>query len=405
MLMHACRLCGAKTFDDVLNFGNLPIAHRLVSRRGEREERFPFALHVCRTCGLLQNLTPIDPHILYTSYNYNFSSWKPEPHLADEVERLMTFGEVHSVAEIGCNDGLFLAKLRDAGAQKLVGIEPNTISGQIARDRGLDIYGSMATRALCDDILEKHGKVDVVVARQVIEHIVDLDEFFACIDSLLKADGFVFFDVPDIGPACDGGDCSVLWEEHVNYFSAETFAALLLRHGLRVSELIRYNFSGGTLAVLARRCAPVKEFVMDAYALERSHRFGQKIAHYRERVISGLESARTSGYRLVLYGAGVRACMLVNGLGLAPYLDYAVDDQIERQGKFLPGGLLEIRSMESVFSDNERMVCILAVNQENEEKVKTRVRGLCPDNVEFISACIPGDIWGDLDRLDTLGSN
>ena len=31
-------------------------------------------------------MDPIDPEILYGEYNYCFSEWKPQPHMADEIE-------------------------------------------------------------------------------------------------------------------------------------------------------------------------------------------------------------------------------------------------------------------------------------------------------------------------------
>lgn len=85
----------------------------------------------------------IDPEILYRQFNYNFSSWKPEPHQADELDTIAKFSKHQSVFEIGCNDGLFMDKLRERGAKVLVGVEPNPVSGKIARERGIKVYSDM----------------------------------------------------------------------------------------------------------------------------------------------------------------------------------------------------------------------------------------------------------------------
>ncbi len=235
----------------------MPIAHRLLRARDEPEEQFPFQVLACGHCGLPQIVKPIDPNILYRQFNYNFSSWKPEPHQPDELETIGKLPKRQSVFEIGCNDGLFMAKLRERGAKTLVGVEPNPVSGKIASERGIKVYPDMLSPALCQDAVARAGKFDLVVARQVLEHLVDFENFFECVKLVLRDDGLLFIDVPDFAPGCAVGDVSVLWEEHVSYFTEATLLALLARHGFEPLSVKKYNFSGGSLAVAARRAAGV----------------------------------------------------------------------------------------------------------------------------------------------------
>lgn len=207
----------------------------------------------CGECGLPQIVKPIDPDILYRQFNYNFSSWKPEPHQVDELDTIAKLSKHQSVFEIGCNDGLFMDKLRERGAKVLVGVEPNPVSGKIARERGIKVYSDMISPALCDDAVAQAGKFDLVVSRQVLEHIVDFENFFDCVKIALRDDGLLFIDVPDFAPGSTAGDLSVLWEEHVSYFTEPTLLALLARHGFEAVSVKKYNFSGGSLAVAARR--------------------------------------------------------------------------------------------------------------------------------------------------------
>jgi SAM-dependent methyltransferase len=394
----SCRICGRDAFERVLDFGALPIAHRVLERRDEEEERFPFALDVCVTCGLTQILDPIDPELLYKRYNFNFSSWKPEPHLPGEIEAILGNGQVRSAIDIGCNDGLFLDRLRAAGVERVAGIEPNPYSSAIARDRGIAVYGEMVSVALCDRIVAEQGAFDLVVARQVIEHVTDLRLFLTCVDRLLAPGGFVFFDIPDFQPAARMGDCSVLWEEHVNYFTPATFARALAASGFAITQSLHYDFSGGTLAVLARRAAPVVPGD-DPQTVEEALEFGRLVERYRTQVLEKLTAARAAGHALVMYGSGVRSCMLLNGLGLGDALEYALDDQPERQGRFVPGARLPIYASEKLAQETRHVVCVLAVNHENEAKVMARAGALPPGGVTFVSACVPSDIWTELERL------
>jgi hypothetical protein len=69
-----------------------------------------------------------------------------------------------------------------------------------------------------------------------------------------------------------------------------------------------------------------------------------------------------------VYGAGSRTFCLINFTGVAPFIDVILDDQAEKQHKYMPGGGIPILPGEELYSRNIA-VCLLAVNEENEEKV------------------------------------
>ena len=378
----------------------MPIAHRLLRNRDEPEERFPFEVWACGDCGLPQIVKPIDPDILYRQFNYNFSSWKPEPHQPDELDTIAKFTQHRSVFEIGCNDGLFMEKLRERGAKVLVGVEPNPVSGKIARERGIKVYPDMISPALCRDAVSHAGKFDLVVSRQVLEHIVDFENFFTCVKLVLREDGLLFIDVPDFAPGSSVGDLSVLWEEHVSYFTEATLLALLARHGFEAVSVKKYDFSGGSLAIAARLA---EEKMKAPIALAGvGERFGKRAREYGARLRPALAKAREDGMQVAIYGAGCRACTFTNAHELADLIELSIDDQKERQGMFLPGTRIPIRSPEDLHAKSAPLVCLLAVNHENEAKVSARLRANLTRPVHLVSIFAPSDIWGELEQLESL---
>ena len=378
----------------------MPIAHRLLRNRDEPEERFPFEVWACGDCGLPQIVKPIDPDILYRQFNYNFSSWKPEPHQPDELDTIAKFTQHRSVFEIGCNDGLFMEKLRERGAKVLVGVEPNPVSGKIARERGIKVYPDMISPALCRDAVSHAGKFDLVVSRQVLEHIVDFENFFTCVKLVLREDGLLFIDVPDFAPGSSVGDLSVLWEEHVSYFTEATLLALLARHGFEAVSVKKYDFSGGSLAIAARLAEEkMKAPIAPAGVGER---FGKRAREYGARLRPALAKAREDGMQVAIYGAGCRACTFTNAHELADLIELSIDDQKERQGMFLPGTRIPIRSPEDLHAKSAPLVCLLAVNHENEAKVSARLQENLKRPLHLVSIFAPSDIWGELEQLESL---
>jgi SAM-dependent methyltransferase len=400
----SCRSCGCGDLVEVLNLGSLPIAHRFLLKPDEDEEIFPLSLHFCRDCGLTQILDAIDPEILYRSYNHNFSSWKPEPHLTSEIDTIFRHGTPRTALEVGCNDGKFMIELMEAGVSNGVGIEPNPIPSEIAQGRGLNVYQEMLTPKLCDEIVESHGQFDLIVARQVLEHLWDINAFFKCVDRVLSPEGMLFIDVPDSEPGFRRGDCSIIWEEHVSYFTRSVLGDLLCRHGFAPVAYNSYDFSGGCLSLLARRSSS-KDIVDDCSkpVLDLSglvETFGDRIADYNNFLVDGLSMARRKGVLVVLYGTGCRATMAVNGLSLGSLIDYSVDDQEERQGMYLPGSRLPIYPPEKLRGEEKPVICLLAVNNENEQKVSSKCAEILGSQVTCISLLAPKDICGELKKIE-----
>jgi 2-polyprenyl-3-methyl-5-hydroxy-6-metoxy-1,4-benzoquinol methylase len=398
-----CRLCGSEKLQTLIDLGHMPIAHRLAVTAEEETPLYPFSVSFCSGCGLPQITDPIDPEILYGDYNYCFSDWKPQPHVADEIKVIGTVLNGGALLEAGCNDGMFLGALSEAGMTNVTGVEPNPYAAAYARERGIDVNEGMLTLDLCREIVSSRGRFKVVVARQVLEHLLDVEGFFACAEELLEEDGYLFIDIPDFGTALAMGDVSMLWEEHVSYFTPEVITAMLVHYGYEPTEERRYDYSGGTVAVLAKRTGVVgngEEFSRSAAALVKfAESYNSKIDKFAGILREGLSKAREAGFRIVIYGVGCRACALVNGLSLGSHIDFAVDDQKERQGKFIPGCSLEIRPSEILAEDPRPTLCLLAVNNENDAKVADRVKMLLGDQAAVLTLNSPADIHRELDRL------
>jgi hypothetical protein len=256
----------------------------------------------------------------------------------------------------------------------------------------------MISPALCHDAVAEAGKFDLVVSRQVLEHIVDFENFFDCVKIALSEHGLLFIDVPDFAPGSAAGDLSVLWEEHVSYFTEPTLLALLARHGFEAVSVKKYNFSGGSLAIAARRAAGAVTAPPAPAGV--GEKFGQRAREYGARLRPILAKARAGGAEIAIYGAGCRACTFTNAHELADLVDLSVDDQRERQGLFLPGSGIPIRSSDDLAGKSGPLVCLLAVNQENEDKVSSRLRENVKRPLHIVSIFAPSDIWRELDGLE-----
>lgn len=388
----ACRLCGQVGPGSRRAFGDAAIAHKMYPAHSDvADDVFPFVLEQCGQCGFIQVRDPIPAERLYRAYNFNFSSWKFEPHLEAEVAELVQRVRPTVAIDIGCNDGRFLHRLREECGARVIGVEPNPVPAMLARGRGIEVFNDEITDSLASAIRQTDVR-SVVICRQVLEHLNSPLEVLERINRILPRGGHLLLDVPDVTSCLEAGDASILWEEHINYFTRDSLSRLVGLAGFEVEWTGAYEFSGGCVAVLANK---VREPLSQAHDLAPLDvglldRFGGKMDQYRQSFVRWVDGLRGTGASVVLYGAGVRGVTFLNRLGLADRIDAVVDDQLERQGMRVPGTHHTIVSLKSLGRTTGPRVYLLAVNNESEDAVtsKLRAHGLgSADRV--ISVCGP----------------
>jgi 2-polyprenyl-3-methyl-5-hydroxy-6-metoxy-1,4-benzoquinol methylase len=402
--MSACHLCGESGLLPLINFGEHPIAHHFLADPSQEEYVHPVNLCLCESCGLAQLANPVPAEMLYTEYNW-LSSWKLQPHvprLVQLLEQLPGLEKTSKIVEVGCNDGSFLAVLRERGYRNLLGVEPAQDAWEASRQKGIETVGAYFTRATAHDIVSAHGRCDLFVTRQVLEHITELADFRDAMRNLLAPGGFVLIEVPNFAFSLAAPDYSAIWEEHVNHFTLDTVRLFLADAGVRVVHSETANFCGEALIVVGEYVGhqPLPRlpgYLDDLRAKALAYQDLWPI--FRDALVWYLREQQKSGAKIALYGAGGRACCLINFAGLGPYLEFIVDDQPEKQGKYMPGSRLPILPGETL-EKHPIALCLLAVNAESEEKVIAKHQEYLEKGGRFASVLPPSErllpVWSDI---------
>ena len=385
MDIETCRLCGHSA-RQLLDAGCHPISHQLLERADQTVKTYPFVLLGCPTCAFVQLKPSIPSQELYN--NYYLSSWKPQPHVEPLIQRIGQFcaGDAR-IVELGCNDGGFLKALAEAGYNNILGIEPAADASRAAQQAGLPTINAYFDESLASRLVDESGQADLVVTRQVLEHIDDLRGFCQALSRLLKVGGTALIEVPDFDFCLESLDYSCFWEEHVNYFSLATLTSLLGLFGLRVFHHESFLFTGKALVVLARKEGREGQASSEHQEWHKIERFAGLWPVFCTTLKETLRQARSAG-PLHLYGAGCRAFALLNFAGLSDQFDCVLDDLPIKLGKFVPGCALPIVSSSKLQDPAAAGLCLLAVNSENEEKVMVRHARFKENGGRFAS-CLP----------------
>jgi hypothetical protein len=101
--------------------------------------------------------------------------------------------------------------------------------------------------------------------------------------------------------------------------------------------------------------------------LETYTRYGARVEADKRRILEFLIGLKNDGRRVVGYGAPAKGNTMLNYCGVRrDFLDYTVDLNPHKQGRFLPGSHIPIRSPQAIRDDHPDVVVILPWNLKDE---------------------------------------
>lgn len=377
-----CRVTGGVGLEPVLDLGAMPLTAAFLSPEELRhpERRYPLELAFSPHCGLLQILETVPPtDIFCRDYPY-YSSFSDTllRHSRDNALELIErrgLGADSLVVELASNDGYLLRNFVERGVPVL-GIDPADGPAQVARRAGVPTRVEFFTRELANELRRQGEAADVVIANNVLAHVEDTNGFVAGIRALLKDDGVAVIEVPYVRDMIESCEYDTIYHEHLCYFSITALDVLLRQHNLFLNDVRRVSIHGGSLRIYAeprervadsvrRLLASEHEAGMDRLAYYAD--FGRRVRTLRHRLRALLEDLHRAGKRVAGYGAAAKGVIQLNYCGIgAGMLEYVVDRNIHKQGKYLPGVRIPVRPVEEVLRDQPDALLILAWNFKDE---------------------------------------
>jgi SAM-dependent methyltransferase len=375
----ACRSCGGRRLEVFLSLGELPLADALLREEdlGRPELRYPLDVAFCPDCALVQVVEEVPPQRLFVDNYLYFSSYSDAllEHARAHAGRLVAerrLGPESLVVEIGSNDGYLLRHVAAAGVPVL-GIDPAPDQADAAEAAGVptlrEFFGESVARSL--------GRADVVVANNVMAHTPDLNGFVAGLATLLADGGVATIENPSVEDLVAKCEFDTIYHEHFSYFSTTAVAALMQRHGLSLNRVERFpELHGGTRRWWVSPVTAVEDSVGEELAgeaaagvgrAEHYRRFGERVDHLRSELLELLRRLRAEGARVAAYGAAAKGATLLNACGIGRDLvEFVVDRNPHKQGRFMPGTHQPIRAPEALVEELPDYVLLLAWNFERE---------------------------------------
>jgi hypothetical protein len=197
---------------------------------------------------------------------------------------------------------------------------------------------------------------------------------------LLKPDGVITMEFPHLLRLIRDNQFDTIYHEHFSYFSFIAAEAIFAAHGLVVFDVEELRTHGGSLRIYARHRDDTTKPVTDGVSVLRARevaeglteiesyrRFGEQAQHTKWRLLEFLIGAKQQGKSIVGYGAPGKGNTLLNYCGIrTDFLDYTVDKNPYKHGKFTPGTHIPIFPPDRILETRPDYVLILPWNVTDE---------------------------------------
>jgi SAM-dependent methyltransferase len=360
----SCRACATRGLSPILDLGLMPLADSFPAAEelATPESRYPLELALCGSCGLVQILETVPPSVLFAAdypyYSSCSSSWLA--HCAENAWELIHRYRLNArslVIEIASNDGYILENFRAAGVP-CMGIDPAPGPAQSAVARGIETINDFFTEELAMQLQSQGRQADLVITNNVLAHVADPHDFIRGITRIMRPKGHWVIEVPYLRPLVESAAFDTIYHEHLCYFSVRALQTLVHLHDLHIRDVRRLETHGGSLRVYVGKehChSPALEHLLAEERDQGLHdvayyrSFAERVTDLRRALTELLDTLAAEGRRIAAYGAAAKGTILLNAIGpAARHVQFAVDRNVHKQGKYIPGCRIPILSPDAI---------------------------------------------------------
>jgi SAM-dependent methyltransferase len=381
----SCRFCGGKLGRTFVDLGTSPLCETYPSaadlNRGE--VHYPLHVYVCERCFLVQLEEYESAENIFSDYAY-FSSYSDSwlqhaEKYCDKMTKQFGLSEKSCVVEVASNDGYLLQYFVQRSIPVL-GIEPAANVAKVAVEKGIPTLVRFFGVRLANELAAEGRCADLVLGNNVLAQVPDLNDFVEGLKILLKPEGVLTLEFPHLLRLIEHNEFDTIYHEHFSYFSMLTTVQILEAHGLKVFDVEEFSTHGGSLRVYACRVeakthdvsASVSKLIADEVeaglaSVEGYENFASQVKQIKWALVDFLLTAARQGKRVAGYGAPGKSATLLNYCGIGKDLiEYTVDRNPYKQGRFLPGSRIPIYHPDRIRDTKPDYVVILPWNLKDE---------------------------------------
>jgi SAM-dependent methyltransferase len=380
-----CRFCGAPVRHTFVDLGMSPLCESYLraDQVNAMEPFYPLHVKVCEECYLVQLEEYVSPEHIFTEYAYFSSysdSWlRHSENYVEMISRRLRLGPQSLAVELASNDGYLLQYFASRGIPVL-GVEPAVNVAKAAEKRGVPTLVKFFGCQTAQQMVERGQAADLVIGNNVLAQVPDLNDFVGGIRIVLKSGGVATLEFPHLERLMAENQYDTIYHEHFSYFSLIAVEKIFAAHGLVLFDLDEIPTHGGSIRIYLRHiedrskqvtAAVIKlrerELAAGFDRMETYATFAEQVMESKRALLELLIRLRREGKRIVGYGAPGKGNTLLNYCGIrTDFLEFTVDRNPYKHGRFLPGTHIPIYDTERISASRPDYILILPWNLKTE---------------------------------------
>ncbi len=380
-----CLFCDAALSHVFVDLGMSPLCESFLQEGdlNKMEPFYPLVVYVCPECWLVQLEKYVSPADIFSEYAYFSSysdSWVEHGRRYTEmiIDRLGLTTDSH-IVELASNDGYLLQHFVKKGVPVL-GIEPAANVAKAAEEKGVPTLVEFFGRESAGKLAAEGKRADLIIGNNVLAQVPDINDFVGGIKTLLKPSGVVTIEFPHLLRLMQENQFDTIYHEHFSYFSFLSATGIFSAHGLRLFDVEELPTHGGSLRIYAchdeDRTHPTSEQARELLTrevaagfrdLNRYGAFQEQVVATKRGLLDFLIQAKRQGKSVAGYGAPGKGNTLLNYCGIrTDFIEYTVDRNPYKHGRYLPGTHIPIFAPERIAETKPDYLFILPWNLKDE---------------------------------------
>jgi len=354
MIKTKCISCKTKNkFTNIFFAKKFPIFFGAVPTDLKSVKDYPLEISCCKNCNLIQQSKKIKESVvnkIYESYYYNC----PAPTISkigkSEINKFLEYfkgrnNKKGKVLEIACFDGYILRKLKKE-KWDVYGCDPSPTTKNLIK-----ILGKKKVKQNYFSKKLFETKFDIIIFRNLLEHIYDIHGFLREIKNSLKNDGKIYIDVPNVKEILKLGGFGSFFHQHISYFSIETLNDVLKKNDF----VIKNYFEGNpNMFVEAKIKKKNENFPIFKKYNPKINNVKKKYKIFKKKLNSIFIKNKEN--KFVLFGASSVATTMMYTLknSIKKNIVLVIDNDLQKHGKLLSGSNLNIshpKMIKKIFYD------------------------------------------------------
>ncbi len=380
-----CRFCRARLRHTFVDLGMSPLceSYLTLDQLNAMEPFYPLHVKVCGECFLVQLDQYVSMEHIFTEYAYFSSysdSWlKHSSNYVEMISKRLGLGEGSLAVELASNDGYLLQYFVKKGIPAL-GVEPAVNVAKVAEKKGVPTLVKFFGCQTARQMVANGQAADLVIGNNVLAQVPDLNDFVGGIRIVLRPGGVATLEFPHLERLMEENQYDTIYHEHFSYFSLITAEKVFAAHGLILFDVEEIPTHGGSIRIYIRHLEdsskPVtpavlrlreRELAAGLDRMETYATFAVQVMESKRALLELLIRLRREGKRVAGYGAPGKGNTLLNYCGIrTDFLEFTVDRNPYKHGRFLPGTHIPIHPPERIRERRPDYILILPWNLKAE---------------------------------------